>query len=90
MTHFVFAPICFGLRSTKSENAGMKSLVVRPWFSWKKFRWKNKTGTSQVGAILKAQKYSRNNYWKHSENFFSKKYFLKKVARCRKTQKEAI
>ena len=32
----------------------------------------NKTGTSQVGAISKAQKYSRNNYWKHLEkiNFF--------------------
>ena len=49
----------------------------------------NKTGTSQVGAISKAQKYSRNNYWKHLEKKL-KKYFSKKVARCRKTQKEAI
>ena len=57
----------------------------------------NKTGSSQVGAISKAQKYSKNNYWKHLQkflkkilNFFSKKYFFKKVAQCRKTQKEAI
>ena len=42
-----------------------------------------KTGSSQVGAISKAQKYSKNNYWKHLETFFqkknlnfSKKYFL--------------
>ena len=36
----------------------------------------NKTGSSQVGAISKAQKYSKNNYWKHLEkNFFSKKNF---------------
>ena len=57
----------------------------------------NKTGTSQVGAISKAQKYSMNNYWKHLKNFFQKvflenfflqkKYFLKKVGQCRKTQK---
>ena len=36
---------------------------------------RNKTGSSQVGAISKAQKYSKNNYWKHLENFFSKKFF---------------
>ena len=30
----------------------------------------NKTGSSQVGAISKAQKYSKNNYWKHLEKFF--------------------
>ena len=36
----------------------------------------NKTGSSQVGAISKAQKYSKNNYWKHLEKlFFSKKIF---------------
>ena len=36
----------------------------------------NKTGSSQVGAISKAQKYSKNNYWKHFEKlFFSKKNF---------------
>ena len=30
------------------------------------FVWiENKTGSSQVGAISKGQKYSRNNYWKH-------------------------
>ena len=47
-------------------------------------------GTSQVGAISKAQKYSRNNCWKHLEKiiFFPKKYSLKKVAQCQKTQKE--
>ena len=38
----------------------------------------NKTGSSQVGAISKARKYSKNNYWKHLEKlFFSKKIFLK-------------
>ena len=36
---------------------------------------KNMTGSSQVGAISKAQKYSKNNYWKHLEKFFSKKKF---------------
>ena len=35
----------------------------------------NNTGTTQVGAISKAQKYSRNNYWKDLE-FFSKKVFF--------------
>ena len=36
----------------------------------------NKTGSSQVGAISKAQKYSRNNYWKHLQKIiFQKKYF---------------
>ena len=43
---------------------------------------KNKTGSSQVGAISKAQKYSKNNYWKHLEKlFFQKKienFFSKK------------
>ena len=43
---------------------------------------KNKTGSSQVGAISKAQKYSRNNYWKHLQKiifeiFFRNKYFSK-------------
>ena len=34
----------------------------------------NKTGSSQVGAISKAQKYLKNDYWKHLEKlFFSKK-----------------
>ena len=38
---------------------------------------KNKTGSSQVGVISKAQKYSKNNYWKHLEKlFFSKNFFL--------------
>ena len=40
----------------------------------------NKPGTAQVGAMSKAQKYSRNNFWKHFGNFFSKKVFGKKVA----------
>ena len=39
----------------------------------------NKTGTSQVGAISQAQKYSMNNYWGLLEKtFFKKKYFCKK------------
>ena len=33
----------------------------------------NKTGTSQISAISKAQKYSMNNYWKHLEKVFFKK-----------------
>ena len=41
----------------------------------------NKAGSSQVGAISKAQKYSKNNYWKHLEklfgNIFGKKYLKK-------------
>ena len=37
---------------------------------------KNKTGTSQVGAISKAQKYSRNNL--ETFGFFSNKVFLEK------------
>ena len=47
----------------------------------------NKTGTSHVGDISKAQKYSRNNYWKHLDFFTKKVFFLKKVAECWKTQK---
>ena len=39
------------------------------------FICKNKTGSSQVGAISKAQKYSKNNYWKHLEKFFFQKSF---------------
>ena len=60
----------------------------------------NKTGSSQVGAISKAQKYSKNNYWKHLEKFFSKKIlkifffeksiFFRKSHNATKTQKEAI
>ena len=37
----------------------------------------NKTGSSQVGAISKAQKYSKNNYWKHLEKLFFQKKMLK-------------
>ena len=45
-------------------------------FQWaSRFIRKYKTGSSQVGAISKAQKYSKNNYWKHLEKFFSKKKF---------------
>ena len=36
----------------------------------------NKTGSSQVGAISKAQKHSKNNYWKHLEKLF---FFQKKL-----------
>ena len=31
-------------------------------------------GSSQVGAISKAQKYSKNNYWKRLEKFFQKNF----------------
>ena len=48
----------------------------------------NKTGTSQVGAISKAQKHSRNNYWKHLDKFFfQKKYFFKKSHNAEKLKK---
>ena len=36
----------------------------------------NKAGTSLVGAIYKAQKYSRNNSWKHWEKIIFLKVFL--------------
>ena len=57
---------------------------------------KNKTGSSQVGAISKAQKYSKNNYWKHfKELFFFKKiefsfrkmYFFRKSHNAEKLKK---
>ena len=49
-------------------------MIVRCWSTKE-----NKTGTSQVGAISKAKKYSRNNYWRHLEkSIFLKKYFWKK------------
>ena len=59
----------------------------------------NKTGTSQVGAISKAQKYSTNNYWKHLEKmiifkkrifgkfFFSKKHSFQKKSQLPKNSK---
>ena len=57
----------------------------------------NKTGSSQVGAISKAQKYSKNNYWKHLEKlffskkklkfFFRKKYFFRKSHNAEKLKK---
>ena len=51
----------------------------------------NKTGTSQVGAISKAQKYSRNNYWKHLEkkifSFQKKAFFLKMSHNVEKLKK---
>ena len=57
----------------------------------------NKTGSSQVGAISKAQKYSKNNYWKHLEKlffskknfefFFEKKYFFRKSHNAEKLKK---
>ena len=53
----------------------------------------NKTGTSQVGAISKAQKYSRNNYWKHLKKkivFFKKKYLVEKSHNAEKPKKEVI
>ena len=52
---------------------------------------KNKTGTSQVGAIPKAQKYSMNNYWKHLEKiiFQGKIIFGKKIFKKRKRSHNA-
>ena len=41
----------------------------------------NKTGTSQVGTISRAQKYSRNNYWNHLEKLFSSKKVYGKKCR---------
>ena len=55
-------PVC---EDAVFEN-GTKIVRVKP---------ENKAGSSQVGAISKAQKYSKNNYWKHLEIFFQKKNF---------------
>ena len=49
--------------------------------------WKNKTGTSQKGAISKAQKYSRNNFGNIWEIFFKKSFFSKKSGTMRKNSK---
>ena len=43
----------------------------------------NKTRTSKVGAISKAQKAQKNFFWKKTW-IFEKKIFRKKVAQCRK------
>ena len=60
---------------------------------------KNKTGSSQVGAISKAQKYSKNNYWKHLEklflkknfeNFFFEKFFFRKSHNAEKLKKSTL
>ena len=54
--------------------------VTSKSYDWDVRKIVNKTGLSQVGAISKAQKYSKNNYWKHLEKlFFQKKNFRKKV-----------
>ena len=61
----------------------------------KSYHFENKTSSILIEQarpgpsrfISKAQKYSRNNNWKHLEIFFEKKYLVKKVAYCRKTQK---
>ena len=53
---------------------------------------KNRTGTSQVGAISKAQKYSRN-YWNHLEKiffFFKKSIWLKKSHNAEKPKKRSF
>ena len=47
----------------------------------------NKPATAQVGAISKAQKYSRNNFWKHLGNFFQKKDLVKKSHNAEKPKK---
>ena len=48
----------------------------------------NKTGSSQVGAISKAQKYSKNNYWKRLEKFFfEKSIFFRKSLNAEKLKK---
>ena len=52
-------------------------MVHKKWTIQSEAVKKNKTGSSQVGAISKAQKYLRNNYWKHLQKFFflQKNYF---------------
>ena len=51
----------------------------------------NKPGTAQVGFIAKAQKYSRNNNWKHLEkNIFQKKAFGKKSRILPKNPKKTL
>ena len=58
----------------------------------------NKTRSSQVGAISKAQKYSKNNYWKHLEkflkkkfeNFFFEKNFFRKSHNAEKLKKSTL
>ena len=49
----------------------------------------NKTGSSQVGAISKAQKYSKNNYWKHLEKLLIESEIFRKKSRIvpKKTQR---
>ena len=51
-----------------------------------------KTPMSQVGAISKAQKYSRNNYWKHLEKiiFSNKSIWLKKSHNAEKPKKRSF
>ena len=53
---------------------------------------RNKTGSSQVGAISKAQKYSRNNYWKHLQkiNFFQNNFFCEKFFRNKSHNAEKL
>ena len=54
---------------------------------------KNKTGTPQVGAISKAQKYSRNNSWKPLEKnnfFFKKTIWLRKTHNAEKPKKRSF
>ena len=50
----------------------------------------------EVGALSKAQKFSKNNYWKHLEKlffqkkiefFFEKKYFFRKSHNAEKLKK---
>ena len=67
-----------------SKNFEASFFLVTETFKGNLFE--NKPGTAQVGFISKAQKYSRNNNWKNLE----KKYLVKKVAFCRKTQKETL
>ena len=49
----------------------------------------NKPGTARVGFISKAQKYSRNNNWKHLD-FFQKKYLVNKSHIAEKPKKRPL
>ena len=72
-----FALAGLGLSSLSNFVSFCKKWYIRDEVCGLTKKKENKTGSSQVGAISKAQKYSRNNYWKHLEKLFFQKNFLK-------------
>ena len=75
------------------ENLNLKFLQVLELVKSVKatHQFRNKMGTSQVGAISKAEKkYSRNNIWKDLENNFFPEIVFLKSRTMPITQKEAI